>query len=61
LIQITPRRLGRKYSLTNQPFTYLKSIGCPDRRGRLRQFSVRLHPFSVGLNKVEHFSIGGWR
>jgi hypothetical protein len=54
MIQITPRRPGGKYFLTNHQFQYLKSIGCRDGRGRLRPFSVRVY-------KVERLSIGGWR
>jgi hypothetical protein len=54
MTQITPRRPGGKYFLTDHRFQYLKSIGSRDDRGRPRLFSVRVY-------KVGRLSIGGWR
>jgi hypothetical protein len=54
VIQLTPRRPRGKHSLTNHRLKYLKSIGCRNRRRRLRPFSVRVY-------KVERLGIGGWR
>jgi hypothetical protein len=53
VIELTPRRPRGKHSLTD-PLRHLKSIGCRDRRRRLRQSRVRVY-------KAECFSIGGWR
>ena len=55
MFQFTPRRPRGKHSLTSHHrLKYLKSIGCRDRRGRLRLFRVRVY-------KVKHFGIRRWR